>query len=98
MTIVFTAGARADLDEVLAYTRAHYPNEVVGLETRIGEVIARIEQFPRNAKRVTVRSSVRVVPLIRYPFRIFYRVTKDDIEILHVYHVARNVQAAKLRS
>jgi hypothetical protein len=32
---------------------------------------------------------VRVVPLGRYPYKIFYRVTKDAVEILHVHHAAR---------
>jgi len=40
---------------------------------------------------VEQRSSVRVVPLVRYPYRIFYRVGGDGdvVEILHVHHAAR---------
>jgi hypothetical protein len=32
---------------------------------------------------------VHVVPLLRFPYRIFYRVTDDQVEILHVHHSAR---------
>jgi hypothetical protein len=30
-----------------------------------------------------------VVPLGRYPYKIFYRVTNDTVEILHIHHAAR---------
>jgi plasmid stabilization system protein ParE len=29
------------------------------------------------------------VPLGRYPYKIFYRVTEESVEILHVHHAAR---------
>jgi hypothetical protein len=32
---------------------------------------------------------VRTVPLIRFPFRIFYLVRGDTIEILHIHHSSR---------
>jgi toxin ParE1/3/4 len=32
---------------------------------------------------------IRVVPLVRYPFRIFYQVEQDHILILHIHHAAR---------
>jgi len=31
------------------------------------------------------------VPLIRYPYKVFYRVANQTVEILHIYHSARNV-------
>jgi hypothetical protein len=34
------------------------------------------------------RQTVRQTPLVRYPYRIFYRVT-EVIEILHIHHTAR---------
>jgi hypothetical protein len=30
-----------------------------------------------------------MVPLVRYPFRIFYRIASDRVEILHIHHAAR---------
>ncbi len=35
------------------------------------------------------RPGVRVVPLGRYPYKIFYRVSGDAVEILHIHHAAR---------
>jgi plasmid stabilization system protein ParE len=33
--------------------------------------------------------NVRAVPLVRYPYLIFYQIKKQRIEILHVRHTSR---------
>ena len=92
MTVSFTAGARADLDHILAYTRERYALQVVTeLKERIDAVIARIERRPGSAPALKARRGVRVVPLIRYPFKIYFREVPGGIEILHIYHTSRNV-------
>jgi plasmid stabilization system protein ParE len=52
-------------------------------------VIARIGAWPESAEEVAERPGVRVVPLIRYPYKIFYRVTTEAVEILYIHHAAR---------
>lgn len=91
MTVVFTQGARADLDDILAYTRHHYPRQLAELEQRFNAVIARIERRPRSAPALQQRRDVQIVPLIRYPFKILFRETLHGVEILHIYHSARNM-------
>jgi toxin ParE1/3/4 len=39
--------------------------------------------------RASHREGVRVAPLGRYPYKIFYRVAGDTVEILHIHHAAR---------
>jgi hypothetical protein len=34
-------------------------------------------------------SDIRVVALTRHPYRIFYRVARDAIQILHIRHTSR---------
>ena len=60
------------------------------LERRIRDVIARVARWPKSARGVRGRPGVRVVPLLRYPYKIFYRITGEGIEILHIHHTARN--------
>jgi plasmid stabilization system protein ParE len=84
MKVVWTAAALADLDDVLAYTTEKYPSLVGPVEKRIRAIIARIGAWPESAWR-TVRE-VRVVPLLRYPYRIFYKVHDESVEILHIHH------------
>ena len=35
------------------------------------------------------RSDVRVMPVVRYPYLIFYTVSGDELRILHIRHGAR---------
>jgi len=89
MKATYTVGALADLDDILAYTARHFPRQLAPLEQRIRSVVARIEKAPESARRVTGRPDVRVVPLLRYPFKIFYSVQDGQLLILHIHHVAR---------
>src|SRR5215510_10697065 len=38
--------------------------------------VANIADFPERAARVEGRPGIRVVPLVRYPFKIFYRIVQ----------------------
>jgi hypothetical protein len=29
------------------------------------------------------------MPVVRYPYKIFYRVAGDTLEVLHIHHAAR---------
>jgi plasmid stabilization system protein ParE len=89
MRVVWTDDALRDLDEIADYVLLHYPAVAPALERRIRAVVGRIGRWPQSARRSTKRTGVRVVPLGRYPYKIFYRVTEESVEILHVHHAAR---------
>ncbi len=89
MKVVFTRAALRDLDEIAEWLAGHYPMIAPTLERRIRAVIAHIGRWPESARRSTKRPGVRVIPVGRYPYRIFYRITADAVEILHVHHAAR---------
>ncbi len=91
MKVVFTASALADLDEILIYTAANYPDLIHLVEQRIRASVERVGRWPESARAVEERPGVRVVPVIRYPFRIFYRVSGGQVEILHIHHAARQL-------
>jgi toxin ParE1/3/4 len=91
MKVVWTAGALADLEDVLGYTRQRFPESVTPLEERVHGVIERLSQMPFSSTRLDERPGVRVATLVRYPYRIFYRVADDYIEILHIRHAARKM-------
>jgi plasmid stabilization system protein ParE len=59
------------------------------IERRIRAVVGHIGRWPEGARRSTKRPGVRVIPIGRYPYRIFYRITDDAVEILHIHHAAR---------
>lgn len=92
MRLVFSTDALRDLDEMLRFTAFHHPGSLEGLTTRLRAIENRIVQWPESADRLSRRPSIRVVPFLRYPFRLFYRVRNGEVVIMRIVHTARNVQ------
>jgi plasmid stabilization system protein ParE len=89
MKVVYTTEALADLDGILSYIANNYPAISEAFENRFLAVVARIARWPESAQEVDERPGVRVVPLVRYPYKIFYQVSGETVEILYVHHAAR---------
>jgi toxin ParE1/3/4 len=94
MRVVYTDEALHDLDDILKYIAAHFPTAYQSFELRLRTVELRIGQWSQSAQQVADRPGVRMVPLVRYPYKIFYRVTADTVQILHIRHTARREPAA----
>jgi toxin ParE1/3/4 len=89
MKIRYTEEALRDLDEILTFIGMNYPAISVAFEKRLRAIERRIGEWPESAPEVEQRPSVRVVSFIRYPYKVFYQVTDEAVEILHIYHGAR---------
>jgi toxin ParE1/3/4 len=89
MKVIFTTEALADLDDILDYIAIHCPAVSGPFRSRLDAVLARIGRWPESAQEVSDRPGVRVAPLIRYPYKVFYQLSDDAIEILHIHHAAR---------
>jgi toxin ParE1/3/4 len=90
MKLVYSRRAFADLDQILAWYSANAsPAIAEAIEQRLDDVVDRISRAPESAPRLSRRSQVRVVAVGRYPFRIFYQVRTDRIDILHIRHASR---------
>lgn len=90
MNVVYSRRAIADLEHIASYyTAVADPAIAQAVENRIQLVIERISRVPESAQVVLQRPNVRVVPLIRYPYKIFYRLSAERIEILHIRHTSR---------
>jgi len=89
MKVVFTDDALRDLDEILQYISQHYPLVYEPFEKRLRTIVTRIGAWPESAQEVEQRPGIRSVPFIRYPYKIFYRILPDRIEVLHIHHSAR---------
>ena len=90
MKVEFAPRATADLKRIGEQSRRAFGDTVAAaLETYIRATVARISVVPDGAQRLPQRPGVRVIPLIRYPFKIFYTVVGETISILHIRHAAR---------
>lgn len=90
MKVEYSNRATSDLRKIAADSRRIFGEKVAAeLGLRIEEIVERIRRAPESAPRVDQRSGVRVVLLIRYPYKIFYRVLRDRVRILHIRHTSR---------
>jgi toxin ParE1/3/4 len=90
MKVEFTNRAVRDLRDISEESRRRFGDRVAtALEARIREVVAGIAHAPESAPQVQERPGMRVTPLLRYPFKVFYRVVGDAVRILHIRHAAR---------
>jgi toxin ParE1/3/4 len=87
--VVYADPALADLDEITAWLKEHYPGVGRAVERRLKIVVGHLARWPESMRPSTHRPDVRVAPLGRYPYKIFYRVRADTVEILHIHHAAR---------
>jgi plasmid stabilization system protein ParE len=95
MRLVYSRRALADLEEIASYYAVNAsPTIAQSIERRFVSVIERVCRMPDAAPRVSQRSQVRAVAVVRYPFRIFYRVRGDTIDILHIRHTSRRPTTA----
>jgi toxin ParE1/3/4 len=84
-----TTAAEAELDAIFAYWAERAGLETAGkLIDAIIDRFALLAEFPRAGKACPqIASSVRCFPASRY--LIYYRRSRKAIEILHVFHAAR---------
>jgi toxin ParE1/3/4 len=89
MKVVYTEDALRDLDEILTFIGAHYPAIASAFAGRLRMIERRIGRWPESAEEVEQRRGVRMVPFLRYPYKLFYRIGQEAVEILHIHHAAR---------
>ena len=89
MRVRFSKLALAELDAILADIRADNPGAAAHLRERVGRVVGRIAQFPDGAQQVDTRPGIRRVPLVRYPYVIYYTIIEGDVMILRFLRGAR---------
>ena len=87
MKIRYTPAAFADRERIIDYLRERSAGGARNVAASIREAIARLKEHPESGYR-TDNPDVLVIFVVRYPYKIFYRV-RDEIEILHIRHTSR---------
>lgn len=90
MRVEYAPRTTRDLQEIGSYYR-NIANEKVATAVahRIEHVINLIARQPNIAPAVPRRINVRVALVVHYPYKVFYRVREDAVQILHIRHTAR---------
>ena len=63
---------------------------------KVFEVIERLESFPESGRIVPELNRKKIREIILGNYRIIYRIKKDIVEILTVYHSARLLETENL--
>jgi toxin ParE1/3/4 len=90
MKIVYAERARRDIGEIFDAIAANSTSAAKRVEAEIRIQCERLTGFPYAAAK-TDEPQVYRVPLVRYPYTVFYRVNVEmgRIEIARVLHSAR---------
>jgi toxin ParE1/3/4 len=86
---VFTRGARRQIERIVDGIAAHSPRGAASVRARIRAVTGLLADHPRAGRR-TDMDGIRRVPVVPYPYLIFYRVTADAVVVQFVRHAARD--------
>lgn len=90
MKVAYSPCAVADLMNIAEHSHRTFGAAVAAvLDTTIRATVVRIAATPEIGRRLAERPQVRVVLLVRYPFKIFYTFNDETITILHIRHAAR---------
>ncbi|MCC6947009.1 MAG: type II toxin-antitoxin system RelE/ParE family toxin [Bradyrhizobiaceae bacterium] len=88
MKVVFTKPALAELDTIAAYLSERNPVVAANVVAHIDRITAQLSRFPLMG-HPKYKPEVRMIPLRRYPYLIFYSVEADEVHILSIRHAAR---------
>jgi toxin ParE1/3/4 len=90
MKVEYSRRSLADLRKISSDCRREFGNRVTAaLELRIRTAAEQIRSAPEGAPRVADHPELRVLSLVRYPYRIFYRIAGNTVTILHIRHISR---------
>jgi toxin ParE1/3/4 len=90
MKVRWSETALAQLDDIFLYIYERNRSAALSVAKRIEDSAAMLGEFPLIG-HLTDESEVRVLPVVRYPFMIFYAIdaVAGEVAILHVRHTAR---------
>jgi plasmid stabilization system protein ParE len=85
----YSSRALLDLAEIGDYLAERSPTGARAVEHAIRRTVLLIADFPGSGRAVEQRRDARVLPVLGYPYLIFYTVRADTVFVLHVRHAKR---------
>jgi plasmid stabilization system protein ParE len=90
MKVRWSQTALAQLDDIFLYIYERNRSAALSVAKRVEELATLLGEFPLIG-HLTDEADVRTLPVVRYPFVIFYAVddAAGEVVILHVRHTAQ---------
>jgi plasmid stabilization system protein ParE len=86
----YSTRATNDLIAIADYLIERSPAGARAVEAKIRATVDALCAFPGSGRPVRNRPQVRVMPVVRFPYLIFYTATAHELVVLHVRHGARD--------
>ena len=98
MKVRYSRRAVADLVSIADYIRERNPRAAEAVEKRIRASIQQLEMFAFIGRR-TDDPSIRMFPIVRYPYLVFYEVVGGEVIVHHIRHGRRGpLEPGEVRS
>lgn len=88
MKLIWTWRAERDLRDQIDYIARDSVKPAIDVEDRVLEALAGLVDHPAKGRTCGVKAT-RELPVQRTSLLVIYTLTDDDIEILHIRHMAR---------
>lgn len=88
MNVVYAPRALRDLNDIAVYLAERDPAVARKVLGAIKSSLDTLSFFPQIGRLVD-DAGHRRVPVVRYPYVIFYRIAGEDLLVLHVRHTSR---------
>jgi toxin ParE1/3/4 len=93
VTVSLSERALSDLSEIRDFLLPISPPGAENVRRAIAAAVDLLGEYP-NVGRTTDIAGVRVLPVVRYPYLIYYAVRDGEVIILHIRHGARGLPEA----
>ena len=95
--IAWTHPALEDLERIADYIGLDNPSAAAALVRRVFAHVDQLRRFPDSGSHPPELSSRRYRQIIEPPCRIFYRVEKSRVVLLHVMRSEQRLRPTRLR-
>ena len=92
MRVRYSRTALDELEEIVSYVAARNSSAAAAVASRVEQVVGWVGEFPRIG--YVIESDVRMLPIGRYPFLVFYNVAGDKVVIRNIRHMARSARTS----
>ncbi len=89
LSIQWSSFALEDLLSIREYIHKDKPNAAKETASRIKKAVERLSRFPKSGR--VLRAIPHIREVISGNYRIFYRIKKNHVEILRIYHGKREI-------
>lgn len=96
--VIWTSPALDDLNDIAEYIALSNVDVAKKLTHKVFDKISRLEVHPESGKRPLELSNLNYREVNVNPCRIFYKVDRDKVYILHVMRQERDLRRLLLRS